>query len=455
MKKKEKNNVFIKILNKIVKFFDKIIITPFSKVAYFIKDKFTFKSGIVDKILNKPTVLLYISLFIAIVFFVAVDQKVIGINNTKAVVLKNQKVNVTYNEEAYVIEGLPDTVDIVLMGRSGDLYLAEQRSDHEVSLDLTDLDVGTHKVKLEYNKPINTLTYKLDPSSLTVVIYPKVSETRTVSVDVINTDKLDDTLVVSNVLLDTNDVIIKSYKEKLESVANVKAIVDVNLLNAKESGTYTLEGVKLVAYDETGTEMKDIEIVPNTVTATITITSPSKTVPLKVVPKGEVRSGSAISSITSSVTNVTVYADESLLEEINYIEVEVDVTNLSEDKVYQKVINKPTGSRSISDTSVTITVTMEKETSKDFENISIETENLDSKFIAQGASQNDALVTVTVKGVKSLLDNLDTTNIKAYIDLKDVTEPGTYQVPVYVTGTDLKLTYTSKVKSINIIVTNK
>lgn len=288
-----------------------------------------------------------------------------------------------------------------------------------------------------------------------MVIYPKVSETRTVSVDVINTDKLDDTLVVSNVLLDANDVIIKSYKEKLESVANVKAIVDVNLLNAKESGTYTLEGVKLVAYDETGTEMKDIEIVPNTVTATITITSPSKTVPLKVVPKGEVRSGSAISSITSSVTNVTVYADESLLEEINYIEVEVDVTNLSEDKVYQKVINKPTGSRSISDTSVTITVTMEKETSKDFENISIETENLDSKFIAQGASQNDALVTVTVKGVKSLLDNLDTTNIKAYIDLKDVTEPGTYQVPVYVTGTDLKLTYTSKVKSINIIVTNK
>lgn len=455
MKKKEKNNIFISVLNKIVKFFDKIIITPFSKLAYFIKDKFTFKSGIVDKILNKPTVLLYLSLFIAILFFIAVDQKVIGINNTKAVVLKNQKVNVTYNEEAYVIEGLPDTVDIILMGRSGDLYLAEQRADHEVSLDLTNLDVGTHKVKLEYNKPINTLTYKLDPSTLTVVIYPKVSETRTVSVDVINTDKLDDTLVVSNVLLDTNDVIIKSYKEKLESVANVKAIVDVNLLNAKESGTYTLEGVKLVAYDETGTEMKDIEIVPNTVTATITITSPSKTVPLKVVPKGEVRSGSAISSITSSVTNVTVYADESLLEEINYIEVEVDVTNLSEDKVYQKVINKPTGSRSISDTSVTITVTMEKETSKDFENISIETENLDAKFIVQGASQNDALVTVTVKGVKSLLDNLDTTNIKAYIDLKDITEPGTYQVPVYVTGTDLKLTYTSKVKSVNIIVTNK
>lgn len=455
MKKTEKTNFIKKIFGGIYKFFDKIILTPISKVAYFIKDKFTFKSGIIDKILNKPTVLLYLSLFIALLFFFAVDKKVIGINNTKAVVLKNQKVNVEYNEEAYVVEGLPDTVDIILMGRSGDLYLAEQRGDHEVSLDLTNYDVGTHKVKLEYNKPINTLNYKLDPSSLTVVIYPKVSETRSVSIDLINTDKLNETLVVSNVLLDKNDVIIKSYKEKLETVANVKAIVDVNALNAKESGTYTLEGVKLIAYDETGKELKDIEIVPGTVTATVTITSPSKTVPLKVVPKGEVRSGSAISSITSSVTNVTVYADESILADLNFIEVEIDVTNLSEDKVYQKVINKPAGSRSISDTSVTITVTMEQETSKDFDNISIETENLDPKFIAQGASQNDANVTVTVKGVKSLLDSLETTNIKAYIDLKEITEPGTYSVPVYVTGTDLKLTYTSKVKSINIIVSNK
>ncbi len=455
MKKKEKTNFIIKFFKNVYKVIDKIIITPISKVAYFIKDKFTFKSGIIDKILNKPNVLLYVSLFISLLFFFAVDKKVIGLNNTKALVLKNQKLNVEYNEEAYVVEGLPSTVDIILMGRSGDLYLAEQRGDHEVSLDLSSYDVGTHKVKLEYNKPINTLNYKLDPSNVTIVIYPKVSETRTLSIDLINTDKLSETLVVSNVLLDKNDVIIKSYKEKLEKVANVKAIVDVNNLNAKESGTYTLEGVKLMAYDEEGKEMKDIEIVPATVTATVTITSPSKTVPLKIVPKGEVRSGSAIGSITSSVTNITVYADESVLADLNYIELEIDVTNLSEDKVYQKVINKPAGSRSISETSVTITVTMEEETSKDFKDISVEGENLDPKFEAKAISHDDAYITVTVKGVKSLLDNLDPANIKAYLDLKNITEPGTYTVPVYVRGSDLKLTYTSKVKTVKIIISNK
>ena len=255
--------------------------------------------------------------------------------------------------------------------------------------------------------------------------------------------------------MDRDEVIIKSYKEKLDSIANVKAIVDVNSINAKASGTYTLENVKLVAYDQNGKEVSDIEIVPKQVIATVTITSPSKTVPLKVVPTGEVRSGSAISSISSTVNNITVYADEAILNQINFIEVEVDVNNLSETKVYQKVINKPTGARSISDTSTTITVSMEEETSKDFEEITVVTEGLDeTKFKASAASKEDSSVTVTVKGVASLLDNIDPKTIKAYVDLSSITDAGQYTVPVYVTGEDVKFTYTSKVKQVKVIVSN-
>jgi len=451
MKKQKKNKENVSFLKSIYNIIDKIFITPISRLAYFIKDKLTFKSGFLDRLLNKPNVLLYLSLILAFVCFVAVDRKVISFNNTKAVVLENLKVDVEYNEEAYVIEGLPSGADVILMGRKSDLYLAEQLGDHRVSLDLTDYKVGTHKVKLEYNNPINVLNYKLDPGTVTLVIYPKVSEVRSLSTDVINTDKLSETLVVSSVTLDRDEVIIKSHQEKLKSVANVKAIVDVNSLNTSEAGTYTIDNVKLVAYDEKGKEIKDIEIVPGNVKATVVITSPSKTVPIKVVPKGEVRSGSAIASITSSVTNVTVYADEEILKDINYIEVEIDTTNLSEDKIYQEVINKPAGARSISATAVTITVTMESETSKNFDNLIVETENLDTtKFKAQANSENDAYVTVQVKGVSSILDKLEASSIKVYVDLKDIEEPGTYSVPVYVRGEDLRLTYTSKVKSIKV-----
>lgn len=455
MKTTKKSNVFVKTIKKIANFFDRILITPISKLAYFIKDKFSFKSGFIDRMLNKPNVLLYISLILSFTMFMMVQKNFINFSDTKAITMSNLPVEVEYNDEAYVVEGLPTKADLVLLGKKSELYLAEQYGDHKITLDLTGLDVGTHKVTLDYNNPIRKLNYILDPGTVTIVIYPKVSEVRTLSIDVINTDKLDETLVVSNVLLDRNDVIIKSYKEKLNTVANVKAIVDVNSLNATESGTYTIDNVKLVAYDDKGKEISGIEVVPGQVTATVTITSPSKTVPLKIVPVGEVRSGSAISSITSSVTNVIVYADESVLKDINYIEVEIDVNGISSNKTYQKVINKPQGARSISDTSVTINVTMEEETSKDFMNISVETEGLNEKFKASGATENDARVTVSVRGVGSLLEQLLDTDIKAYVDLSGIIEPGTYNVPVYVTGSDVKLTYTSKTKQINVVVQNK
>ena len=449
--KKNKTNIFVRAFKAIIEFFDKFIITPLSKLAYIITDKLNIKSGTFEKFLNKPNTLLYLSLILAFCTFLLIDNRVINLISSESIVLENQPVEVEYNDEAYVVEGLPEDVDIVLMGRKMDLYLAEQLGDHKLSLDLSDYGVGTHTVNIKYNNPVNNLDYIISPSEVTVVIYPKVSEVRTLSIDVLNTDKLDQTLVVSNVLLDRDEVIIKSHETKLAKVASVKALIDVNSLNATQAGTYTLENVKLVAYDEKGTELSDIEIIPETVTATVTITSPSKVVPIQIIPIGEIAPGSAIESIESSVTQVTVYADEQILAALNYIEVEIDVTGLNEDKTYQKVISKPNGARSISETSITINVKMEAETSKEFENIPIVFENLGSGLKVNAQREEDTKVTVSVGGVQSLLDKLEASDIKAYVDLEGL-GIGTHTVPVYVTGKDLKLTYTSKTQNIKIII---
>lgn len=450
-KKNNKANLFVKAFNTIVKFFDKVIITPFSKLAYIVTDKLSIKSGTFEKFLNRPNTLLYLSLILAFLTFLLIDNRVINLISSESIVLENQNVDVEYNDEAYVVEGLPEDVDIVLMGRKMDLYLAEQLGEHKLTLDLSDYGVGTHKVSIKYNNPVNNLDYIISPSEVTVVIYPKVSEVRTLSIDVLNTDKLDQTLVVSNVLLDRDEVIIKSHEAKLAEVASVKALIDVNALNATQAGTYTLENVKLVAYDEKGTELSDIEIIPEAVTATVSITSPSKVVPIQIVPVGDVAPGSAIESIESNVSQVTVYADEEVLAALNYIEVEIDVTGLNEDKTYQKVINKPNGARSISETSITINVKMETETSKEFENIPIVFENLGSGLKVNAQREEDTKVTVSVGGVESLLEKLEASDIKAYVDLEGL-GVGTHTVPVYVTGEDLKLTYTSKTQNIKIII---
>ena len=454
-----------KFLSKILKFFKKIfrviyrlldiiLITPLSKLVYFITDAITGK-GIIDKFINNPNTLVYISLILAFAIFFAVDRKVINLAETEAVVLSNQTITAEYNEEAYVVEGIPESADIVLMGRKSDLYLAEQLGDHKLTLDLTDYSEGAHKVNIKYNNPINTLDYKVDPSRVTIVIYPKVSESKTLTTDILNTDKLGETLVISSVELDRDEVIIKSYKEKLKTVASVKALVDVNALNATSPGSYTLENVKLIAYDEKGTEINDIEIVPSTVTATVNVTSPSKVVPLTVVPTGEVASGSAIASIVPNVSNVTIYGDEVVLEQTKEIKVEINVNGLNSDKTYQETIVKPAGIRSMSATNVTIKVTMEKETSKEFKDIPISFENLDTnKYKAFASSQEETKVDVVVKGVASIINKLQAKDIKAYVDLSNF-EEGTIKVPVMVTGSDVKLSYTSRTTSITVIISKK
>lgn len=446
---------FGKLFKVIYKIIDVIIVTPVSKFIYFIFDGIRSKNGSIDKFLNNSETLIYISLLCAFVAFFAVDLKVVNLTETEALVLSNQTIKAEYNEEAYVVEGIPESADIVLMGRKSDLYLAEQLGDHQLTLDLTGYGEGTHKVNIKYNNPINTLDYKLDPSRVTLVIYPKVSQSMTLTTDTLNIDKLNNTLIVSSVELNKTEVIIKSYKEKLETVASVKAIVDANALNATSAGTYTLDAVKLVAYDDKGTEIKDIEIVPETVTATVVVSSPSKVVPVKVVPIGDVASGSAISSITPNVSTVTLYGDESALGNIENIEVEIDVDGLNQDKTYQETISKPNGIRSMSESAITIKVKMEKETSKDFSGIAITFDNLDtSKYKALAASAEDTKVDVTVKGVETLLNKLSATDIKALVDLSDLTE-GTWEVPVIVSGNDNKLSYSSRTSKVKVIITKK
>lgn len=449
-------NFIFGILKKIVMFFwsilEKVLILPISKLVYRISSKIEIKTGVIEKFLSKPTTLIYISLFLSFLVFWLVDSNTVSFVETEALVLSDQPVEVTYNEEAYVIEGIPNTVDITLMGKKSGLYLAKQLGEHTVSLDLSSCTEGSCKVKLSYEKQVKSLDYKLDPSTVTVYVYPKVSEVRTLTTDIVNADKLDSKLIISSVTLSTDEVIVKSYKEKLKTVASVKALVDVSNLGINGAGKYKAEKVTLVAYDESGTEIDNIEIVPGSVSAEIVVTSPKKDVPINVVPVGTVKPGTAIKSITSSISQVTIYGEQSVLDKINAIEVEVDVNNLDSNKSFKRSIKKPNGVKFISSSSVTIKIAVETQTSKDFDGIQIEIEGLDtSKYSAQPQSAEDAKVTVTVKGVSSLLEALKTEDISAKINLSGY-EPGTYDVPITASGPDVKLTYTPKTTTVKITI---
>lgn len=435
------------------KIIDKKIVVPITKIVVLFSDSFKQSSKKIEKWLSKSNTLLFLSLFLAIITFVIIDQKILLFSENSAEVLKEQPVHATYNEEAYVVEGLPKKVDVTLIGRKADLYFAKQSPSQDITVDLSDLKPGMHKVNIKYNQILPSIEYKVNPSVATVMIYPKVSETRTVDTDILNQDSLDSKLVLKSVNLNTDKVVIKGAEHRLKEVSTVKALVDIENLVSQEEGTVELNDIPLKAYDKNG-DAVNVEIVPNKVSAEITIDSPSKELPIRVIPNGEISFGYAISEITTNETKVTVYGSESALEKLKYVPVYIDVKDLNTDRQYKQEIKRPVGVRSMDVNNITINVKLGKSVDKEISDIPIEYRNLSDGYAVQGLSAADTKVSVVLKGVSSVINSLKTEDITAYLDL-DGYEVGEHEVPVKVEGEDVRIQYIPKTKKVKIKIVKK
>ena len=443
----------IKLFRFIGSFFDKWIITPITRLILKIMN---LGNGLVknfDHIASKKSTLLIVSLLLAFGVFIVIDQESNVMIDQYAEILYNQPVSAVYNEELYVVEGLPKTVDITLIGQRRHIFLAKQTPSKGVSVDLTGLTVGNHKVTLKYTQRLKSLDYKLDPSQVTVTIFEKVSETRSLTYDILNQDSLDSKLYINNVEIDRNDVIIKGAKYKIDRVSTVKALLDVKNMPTPQPGDNTVKDIPLVAYDADG-KIVDVEIVPKTVAANVNITSPSKEIPVKVIPVGELAFGRSIKSMETSISKITVYGEQSAIDAIEQLEVEIDVNGLDKNKDYNVTLKKPKGITELSSKTMTVKVVIDSSATKEFENISVGAENLASNLKVQALSTADRAVTVVVQGSEEAINNIQPSDITAYIDLKDY-GVGEYDVEVHVTGSDLKLSYTSKTKKIKVRISEK
>ncbi len=446
--------IIIKPFIWLYKLIDRMVISPITKFIYFLYNKVNFNKGIIERLLNRSNALIYFSLIFAVGMFFYVDNRATSLVENEAEVLENQKITVIYNEEAFVVEGIPKDVDIILMGRRSDLYLAKQLGNHKVTLDLSGYTVGQHKVNLKYNHSVETVKYKLDPSTITIKISEKVSASKALTHDVLNQDKIDPKLAIGSVTLDSDSVVVKSSDSILKKVATVKALVDVGNSGLDKAGKFKIESIPLVAYDENGNIINNVEIVPARINAEVVVTSYSIEVPIKVVTTGTATVGYAISDVSSSVVKVALYGEQSVLANIQFIEALIDINDLSSDKTYNVSLTKPNGVRFMSETATTVTASVQAETTMEINLTSITWENLDERYSANAASISDTIVTVIAKGVKSVLNTIDVNNIKATVDLSGL-GLGTHNVPVTIVGDDVRVTYMPKVKTISVVITNK
>lgn len=434
-----------KLFKGLYKILDKLIITPISRLVYNIQNLFKRNGNFMEKVLNRKTFLIYLSLIFAVIFFLLVDSKVINLVSNNAEIIRNVPVEVKYNEEAYVVEGVPETVDITISGRKSDIYLARQLGEFKVNLDLTKYGASdsARKVYFTYAKNVDNLTYKLDPSYVSVLIKNKVSSVSSVNYELINQDKLDPKLSVKSVQLDKSEVVVKASQSTIDKIAMVKGLIDLNNSELTEAGTYDLDNVKLVAYDSAGKIIKNVEMVPKKLSATVVLDSYSTSIPIEVKTTGKLVAGKSVASVqinNESNFAVTVYGNEEELSKISSIPVHINIDGKGANNAenFKVTLSKPAGVRSMSTNTVNLSLTFGDETQKTIDITNINPTNLGANLKANTVS--NANISVICKGVSSVVEKINAEDINAYVDLKGL-GVGDHEVEVKISDTNPMVNY--------------
>ncbi len=453
---KKIGRIIFLLLESIYKVIDKIIIMPISRLVYNIT-KSTSGNNRLNKLLNQPKFLIILSLVFAVLFFILIDNKVMNLVENEAEVIKNVPVNVLYNGEAYVVENVPETIDIIITGRKSDIYLAKQLGDFNAELDLSKYTrPGTYRVGFKCSEAINSVNYILNPAYISVTIKDRVSEVRSIDYDLVSTDDLNPKLSVGSIKLDSSEVVVKGSTDTLDKIASLKALVSLANASYTDAGTYEMTDIPVVAFNKNGDKIGNIEIVPEKLTGTLVLKSYKATVPLSVATTGSLINGKSIASIMINNSNsysIDIYGEENEIKNISSVPVYINVDGRGAEsaKTYKVTISKPSGVRYMSAKNVTINVSFGDEEQKTVDVSDIKMKNLASGYTANITSSR--VTPIQVKGVKSNIDKIQASNIEAYVDLAGLTE-GTHEVEVKVDNNNPLINYTVS-NTITIVITKE
>ena len=377
-------------------------------------------STFLDKVLFNEKYSKVVSLVLAFLLYAIVNYNALSTSFQSSLRYSKTLSDVTilakYNSDTFEISGLPEKVDVILTGDAANVTSAANAENGTVICDLDGLTEGEHEIKLTTEGYGNNVNVVVNPTNVNVVMKKKTTRQFDISYDFINQDKMEQIYSAGTPEFEYTKINVRASKDTLDSIAFVKALIDVS----GQSADFEQDAV-LVAYDSSGKPV-NADIVPNTVHVKVPVTSPNKSVNIQVQVSGEVPDGKAIDSITMDQQTVTIYGSETTLANIDQVVVTLDAGTLTKDSTVLRPIVLPAGVTSATNTQVTMNITLADAEEKTIDDIPINVIN-NNKHYKASQPDNKTTTSVTVKGTKNNIDKLAADDINVYIDMKDV-QPG-------------------------------
>ena len=313
-------------------------------------------STFLDKVLFNEKYSKVVSLVLAVLLYAIVNYNALSTSFQSSLryskTLSDVTVLAKYNSDTFEISGLPEKVDVILTGDAANVTSAANAENGTVICDLDGLTEGEHEIKLTTEGYGNNVNVVVNPTNVNVVMKKKTTRQFDISYDFINQDKMEQIYSAGTPEFEYTKINVRASKDTLDSIAFVKALIDVS----GQSADFEQDAV-LVAYDSSGKPV-NADIVPNTVHVKVPVTSPNKSVNIQVQVSGEVPDGKAIESITMEQQTVTIYGSETTLANIDQVVVTLDAGTLTKDSTVLRPIVLPAGVTSATNTQVTMNITL-------------------------------------------------------------------------------------------------
>ncbi|WP_019395604.1 YbbR-like domain-containing protein [Priestia filamentosa] len=432
-----------------------------------------------DKLMNNHWFMKIIALLLAFMLYLSVTLEETGsssspfnsssssgsTSNEETQTIQDVPVTAYFDDEKYIVSGLPETVDITLKGSKSDIKL---QRDVKVYANLENLKPGNHQVKLHDNID-DGLSVEIDPKTVQVTIEQKVSKKFPLEVSLAS-DQIKSGYVAGTPSVSPKSVVVTGGKSQIESISSVKALVEED-----DADSTIKQQAKVVAFDRNLNKL-NVDTNPEFVQVNIPIKRESKSVPLKFEASGTPSEGVKVTSIEPQTKEAVIYGDEDALKSVNEIsEIPVDVSDIRGTETVEVNVPLPEGIKRVSPESVKVKVntsegstkeeeakedekeTVEKESTEPEETTTEEEEKEQEKeeeetnltrtisgvslsiggqsnsFLYQMLTPSNGTISISATGPKNTVQSLSAEDISASVSASGY-EAGTYTLPISVSG---------------------
>lgn len=392
-----------------------------------------------DKFINNRWVMKIIALLLAFMLYMSVSIENSATQQTESKpspfsgstdvqTVTDVPVETFYDRENLVVSGIPQSVTVTLEGPTASVKPTALQKDFEIIADLSNLGIGTHEVTLEPRNLSDRLSVAIEPAVASVTIHERISEDFPVDVDFINRGQMEEGYQAEQPIVKPNIVKVTGSRELIESIALVKARVDLKGVNESIE-----QQSRVTVYDREGNTL-NVEIDPPVVDVNVPITSPFKSVPLKINRKGSLKENLSITKVEAVPNEVTVYGPKSAIDKLEFIDnIELDLTEITESTTIEVDVPVPDGVKRVVPEKVKINVEVEKEEQKTFTNVPIQQIGLSEGLEIEFIDPETGLMDLTVLGAPSTLEGVNSSDMEMYINVTDL-NAGEHEAPLEING---------------------